>query len=79
MLLPPFNIIRLFRIINIHIYMLINLDIYVPRLINIYMNIDNAREFYNLKLETETEVTASYSSGFTKETWKYHGTCFATP
>ncbi len=50
-LLPPFHIIRLSGIAHIHIGVYVNESRYicVPRFINIYMNVDNARKSYNLK------------------------------
>jgi hypothetical protein len=41
--------IRLYSIIRIHIYVNELRHIRVPRFINIYMNIGNARKSYNLK------------------------------
>jgi hypothetical protein len=48
-LLPPFHIIRLFSIVYIHIYVNESRHICVPKFINVYMNVGNARKSYNLK------------------------------
>jgi hypothetical protein len=49
LLLPPFHIIRLYSIIHIHIYINEFRHICVPKFIDIYMNMGNARKSYNLK------------------------------
>ena len=49
LLLPSFHIIRLSSIAHIHIYVNESRHIYVPRFINIYVNVGNARKSYNLK------------------------------
>ena len=46
---PPFQVIRLSSIAHIHIYINESRHICVPRFINIYMNVSNARKSYNLK------------------------------
>jgi hypothetical protein len=46
---PPFHIIRISSIGHIHIYVNESRHICVPRFINIYMNVGNARKSYNLK------------------------------
>ncbi len=48
-ILPAFHIIKLYSIVHIHIYVNESSHICVPRFINIYMNVGNARKFYNLK------------------------------
>ena len=48
-ILPPFHIIRLSNIAHIHIYVNESRHICVPRFINIYMNVGNAKKSYNLK------------------------------
>ncbi len=49
LLLPPFHIIRLSSIAHIHINVNESKHIYMPRFINIYMNVGNARKSYNMK------------------------------
>ena len=47
--LPPFHTIRLSSIAHIHIYVNEYRHICVPRFIDIYINVGNARKSYNLK------------------------------
>jgi hypothetical protein len=49
MLLPPLFITRLFSIAHIHIDVNESKHIYVFRFINIYINVGNARKYYNMK------------------------------
>ena len=53
LLLHPFQFTRLSSIAHIYIYINEFRHIYVSRFINIYMNVDNVRNSYNLKRKTE--------------------------
>ena len=44
-----FQVIRLYSIVHIHIYVNESRHIYMSRFINIYMNVDNTRKSYNMK------------------------------
>ncbi len=48
-MLPPFHIIRLSSIVRIHTYVNDSRHICVSGFINTYINVDNARKFYNIK------------------------------
>ena len=48
-LLPPFQIVRLSSIARIHLEVNESRHIYMPRFINIYTNVDNARKSYIVK------------------------------
>ena len=56
MLLPPFQNIRLFSIVHIHIDVNESKHIYVSRFIYIYMNMGNARKSYNIKWREYTRI-----------------------
>jgi hypothetical protein len=48
-ILPPFQIVKLFSVTHINLEVNESRHIYMSRLINIYMNIDNARKSYIVK------------------------------
>ena len=47
--LPPFQNIRLSSIAHIHTDVNESRHTYMSRFVNIYINVDNARKFYNMK------------------------------
>ena len=68
--LPPFHNLRLSSIAHIHIDVNESRHIYVSRLINIYMNIDNAKKSYTLKrrkLEKYLRLAITYKQLYMEE------------
>jgi hypothetical protein len=49
LILPPFQVVRLFSIVHILIDVNESRHTYMFRFINIYMNVGNARKSYNMK------------------------------